>query len=990
MSFRTPGGLGRRIPGSRPRLLAPVLITLAVLVALYFVFAGIWTDLLWYRSLGGGFSGVYSKLLWTKVMLFFGGGLLMAAAVAANMIIAYRLRPAYRPVSVEQQGLERYRNAIDPHRRLAAIGLLAAIALFTGLSSAGQSGTWLAFMNRTPFGVKDAQFHMDVSFYVFTYPFLRLLLGFLFVMVVLSLLVAVAVHYLYGGLRLQGPGDKASPSARAHLSVLVGSFVLLKAVAYWFDRWGLAFSERGKVTGPSYTDVNAVLPAKTILAAIALICAILFFVNIWRRGMMLPGVGFGLLVLSAILVGGVYPLLIQQFQVKPNELAKESPYIARNIEATRKAYGVDGVQVQDYTASKTLTKDQVDQYGKTLPNVRLLDPMLLSPTFKNDQQLQGFYNFANPLDIDRYPNAKGGRDDTLVAVRELTTAPGTAPGWVNEHLTYTHGYGFVSAPGNEVSPERKGPVYNQFGMPQDCQPKDKAGKCSLTVTRPQVYFGERSPQYSIVGDHDELDYPTSAVTRYTGNGGVPLGSFVNRLLYATKFKDRNILLSGSVSDRSRILYDRSPRDRVQKAAPWLTVDSDPYPVAADGRLVWVLDGYTTSSGFPYSERLNLQETTLDSNSERPSGVKQTGGDVNYIRNSVKATVDAYDGTVTLYTWDESDPILKTWKKAFPGTVKDKGELKTAYKGELYPHLRYPADIFKVQRGILSRYHVTDAQSLYSGQDNWQIPDDPTSNGGTEPPYYLTIQMPPGKGQTKIGDPGFSLTTTYQAKNGTNLTGYLAVDSVPESGQYGQLRLLKVPREVAINSPGQMQNAFKGNPTVASSLNRPAGSTTQVVYGNLLTIPFGGGFLYVEPVYQQSTSPPQFPLLGSVLVSFGDKIGFAPTFSEALQQVLSGGGKVPPTEGSGDTPAQPTAPSAGIQALIDDVNNAYKEAQTALKNQDLTAYAAAQKKLGEAIQKLVAAQNAQKTGTPATTPSTPASTEPPTAPTTSASPSATPS
>ncbi|ROO83147.1 hypothetical protein EDD29_0639 [Actinocorallia herbida] len=968
MSFRTPRPGGRRVPEGRPRLLAPVLITLAVLVALFFIITGFWTDLLWYRSLGDGFSGVFTTQLRTRALLFVLGGLLMAAAVGLNMVIAYRLRPAYRPVSVEQQGLERYRAAVDPHRKAVFFALLGAIGLFTGLSSAGQVGTWLAFMNRTSFGEKDAQFGMDVSFFVFTYPFLRLIMGFLFVLVVLSIIAAVAVHYLYGGLRLQGPGDKASPSARAHLSVLVGLFVLLKAIAYWLDRWGLAYSERGKVTGLGYTDVNAVLPAKTILAAIALICAILFFVNIWRRGMMLPGVGFGLLVLSAILIGGVYPLIIQQFQVKPNELAKERVYIERNIEATREAFGVGGVEEQNYAPTKQPDAEEAEKYSETIPNVRLLDPTLLSPTFRQNQQLQGYYTFSDPLDIDRYPDADGKMQDTLVAVRELTGPPGTQSGWVNEHLTYTHGYGFVAAPGNTVDPQSKGPVYTASDMPQSCEMKTKENECQFSIEKPQVYFGEQSPDYSIVGVQDELDFPNGPRTTYDGTGGVRMDSFFNRVSYALKFRDRNILLSGDITEQSRILYDRNPRERVQKAAPWLTVDGNAYPVVADGRIVWVVDGYTTSNGYPYSERINLQDTTRDSNSNRQAVGRQPGSEINYIRNSVKATVDAYDGTVTLYAWDESDPVLKTWQKAFPGTVKTKAELEKTLGGEVFSHVRYPEDLFKVQRSVLRSYHVTDPSAFYDGQDSWEIPVDPTEASVTEPPFYLTLQMPSREEEKEPEQPGFSLTSTYVSRNGTNLTGFLAANSDPGSPNFGELRLLQVPREVSILGPGQMQNTFKGNDKVAPVLNRPAGSTTQVVYGNLLTLPFGGGFMYVQPVYQQSASGAQYPVLGWVLVSFGDQIGFATTFEDALKQVLQPGTEVPTT---GQTPEQPeTAPgtSPSVQQAINAVKQAFQESQDALKSGDLKKYAEAQDKLSQAINNLVEVQNKADDTAPTSTPS----------------------
>jgi uncharacterized membrane protein (UPF0182 family) len=930
-------------------LLVPVLITLAVLIVLFFVFTGIWTDLLWYRSIGKGFSTVYWTQFRTKALLFVGGGLLMALAVGANMIIAYRLRPAYRPLSVEQQGLERYRTAVDPHRRLIAAGLLAGLALLTGMSAAGQTGTWLAFMNRTPFGIKDPQFHKDISFFVFTYPFLRMILGFVFGMVILSFLVSVAVHYLYGGLRLQGPGDKASPPARAHLSVLVGVFILLKAIAYWFDTWGLALSERGKVTGPSYTDVNAVLPAKMILAAIALICAILFFVNIWRRGMMLPGVGFGLLVLSAILIGGVYPLLVQQFQVKPNEVSKEAPYIDRNIKATRQAYGVDKAVSEEYGSGTA-------KVGSTTPNVRLLDPAVMSPTFQAKQQVRGYYRFPDPLDIDRYPDKKTGQlVDTLVAVRELPSAP--APGWVNEHLVYTHGYGMVAAPGNSVDAEGA-PNFDEGDIPP---------KGELNITEPRVYFGESASTYSVVGTtQSEFDYPEDkkpdgtvsptgqANNTYAGSGGVPLNSMFNKLLYATKFKDRNLLLSGAINSKSRILYDRSPRERVEKAAPWLTVDGNTYPAVVDGKIVWILDGYTTTSGYPYSERINLEDATRDTNTLSPSVAALRKSGINYMRNSVKATVDAYTGKVTLYTWNggggNTDPVLKTWKKAFPGTVQEDSAIST----DLRAHLRYPEDLFKVQRGLLAKYHVLDARAFYYEQDFWQVPDDPTEKGFMEPPFYLTVQLPKDPSLPAQAPPGFALTSTFVAKKSTNLSAYMAVDSVPTSPGYGQLRILQAPRSKVTQGPGLVQNTFQNNEQVKSFLTLVG--ATSVDYGNLLTLPFGDGFLYVEPVFVKGlSSTASYPLLRKVLVSFNNNTGFADTFGDALKQALTG---TPTTPTTPTTPGQqPSTTNPTVKSAVDAVNNAYNEAETALKSGDLTKYAAAQKKLGDAIKKLVAAQNA---------------------------------
>ncbi len=737
MTFRSPGrSRPVRLP-HRPRYLIPVLAAIVAVIVVFIVFANVWTDYLWFQAIHYG--SVFTKIISVKLVLFVVGGALMASVVGANIYLAYRLRPTYRASSPEQQGLERYRSGLDPYRKLVMALGLGLLALISGLSTAGAWRTWILFVNQTSFGVKDPQFHLDISFFTFTYPFIRLVLGFAFTAVVLSVIAAAATHYLYGGLRLQGPGERSSVAARAHLFVLLGIFVLLKAVAYWFDRYGLNFSQRGAVTtGASYTDVNAVLPAKTILAVIAIVCALLFFAGALRRSVMLPAVGFGLLVLSAILVGGVYPAIIQQFDVKPNELSKESPYIQREIAGTRHAYGIAGAQEAPFLATPDQPAAQLAADAATLPGVRLLDPAVVAPAFQQLQQIKGYYKFSNVLDMDRYPLPGSGAmpQDTVVAVREMPGPPASQSNWVTQHLVYTHGYGFVAASANTVAGQGQ-PNFLESNIPS-------AGV--LPPFQPRVYFGPLESNYVIVGAPpgrapQELDFPSQSAsgqqnTTYRGGGGVAIGSFWNRLLYATKLKQLNILLSGAVNHQSRILYVRDPLARVAKVAPFLTLDGDVYPVISGGNLDWVVDAYTTTNLYPYSERESLDDVTADSIGT-PAPVEQSGDQINYIRNSVKAVVNAYTGTVTLYEWNP-DPVLRTWMKAFPGVIKP----RSAIPADLLGHLRYPQDLLKVQRPILARYHVTQAQAFYGGQDFWAVPNDPTTPaGGTQPPYYLTMSMP---------------------------------------------------------------------------------------------------------------------------------------------------------------------------------------------------------------------------------------------------------
>jgi uncharacterized membrane protein (UPF0182 family) len=927
VTFRSPGRpRALRLP-HRPRYLIPAVAVVIAVIVLFIVFANVWTDYLWFHSLQ--YSSVFTKMISVKLVLFFVGGALMASIIGANVYLAYRFRPTYRALSPEQQGLERYRNAIDPYRKLLMAFGLGLLALISGLSAASAWRVWLLFVNETPFGLKDPQFHLDISFFTFTYPFIRFVLGFAFTAVVLSVLAAAATHYLYGGLRLQGPGDRSSVAARAQLFVLLGIFVLLKAVSYWFDRYGLNFSQRGTVTtGASYTDVNAVLPAKTILAVIAIVCALLFFAGAVRRSVMLPAVGFGLLVLSAILVGGVYPAIIQQFDVKPNELAKESPYIQREIAGTRNAYMIAGVHESAYAANPNQPAAQLAADASALPGVRLLDPAVVAPAFQQLQQIKGYYKFSSVLDMDRYP-LPGSADlpqDTVVAVREMPGPPASQSNWVTQHLVYTHGYGFVAASASTVG-SSGAPAFIESNIPYQGE---------LPGFQPRVYFGPLETNYVIVGAPrgrapQELDFPNQSATgqqntTYQGSGGVAIGSFWNRLLYATKLKQLNILLSGAVNHQSRILYVRDPLSRVAKVAPFLTLDGDVYPVITGGHLDWVVDGYTTTDLYPYSERQSMGGVTADSIGT-PAPVEQSPDQINYIRNSVKAVVDAYTGKVTLYEWN-GDPVLRTWMKAFPGVIRP----NSAIPADLLAHLRYPQDLLKVQRPILARYHVEQAQAFYGGQDFWAVPSDPTTaQGGSQPPYYLTMSMP------GYGAPEYSLATSFVAKGRENVAAFMAVDSNPLSQDYGTIRILELPRSTVIAGPNQVQNTFESYPTASRelALYRQGGST--VITGNLVMLPVGGGLLYIEPVYLQATGGAgagSYPTLQRVFVSFNGRIGYADSLQTALGQVFSG---LPSQPSTGGTPAGSGQLNAAVRGFLSQAESHFQAAQQALKQGDFATY-----------------------------------------------------
>lgn len=919
---------------------------LAVLAMLFVMFAGFWTDWLWYRSVQ--YSSVFTTTLWTKIGLFAVFGLLMGLAVGFNIWLAHRLRPPLSAMSLEQQSLDRYRMGLAPYKKWVLLAITALVGLIAGASASGQWRTWLMWVNGVSFGQKDPQFQLDVSFYAFDLPWYRSLLAFGFAATVLSLIAAALTHYLYGGLRVTSPGARATAAATGHLSVLLGVFVSLKAVAYWLDRYGLAvkssdFKAAGNWTGLRYVDANAYLPAKTILFCIAVICAVLFFATLWRRTWQLPMIGFGLMVLSAILIGGLYPAIVQKFQVQPNEQAKEAPYIQKNIDATRKAYAIDGTEPENYSGKSTVkAKDQLRANSDTAASYRLIDPNIVSPTFQQLEQKRKYYQFPTTLDVDRY---KG--QDTVVGLRELNIKGIPKRNWINDHFTYTHGYGAIMAAGTQTDANGS-PVFTEAGLPTTGM---------LGPYQQRVYYGEKTDQYSIVGGpQKELDYEDNGekTTSYDGKSGVNLSNTFNRAAYAVAFSEPQILYSGAIGEGSRILYNRTPKERVEAVAPWLTIDGDAYPAVVNKKIVWIVDAYTTTNGYPYASRTTLGDTTADSltvgNQQRAVVAQQN--QVNYIRNSVKATVDAYDGTVTMYQWDKQDPVLKTWMKAFPDTVQP----REAINPELMQHLRYPQDMFKVQRELLTRYHVKDPAQFYSGSDAWQVPDDPTNkDGNAVPPYYLSMKMPGDKQQQ------FSLTTTFTPNGRPNLGGFMAVDADAGSKDYGRIRLLRVTSEVP--GPEQVQNKLNSLPSVATFVRDMKGADSDIQYGNLLTVPLDGGFLYVEPVYAQGRNA-HYPLLKKVAVSYvdadqpegdttKDTTVFEDNLTAALNAVFGVDGATPPEQPEQPGTKPPTTPTtndAALKQAIADAQKAMDDGEAALQKGDWAAYGKSQEALQDALQR----------------------------------------
>ncbi|MEV0564671.1 UPF0182 family protein [Dactylosporangium sp. NPDC050588] len=964
----------------RGRVTIVVLAIVFLLFTLFDRIVGAWTDYLWFSEVK--YTGVFSTVLTTRLWMFLIFGVSVGLVIAGNLYLAYRTRPLLRPHSAEQHALDRYRLFLLPHMTIWVVAVAGLIGLFSGLSAQGHWQDWLLFSNSTPFGQTDKQFGVDLSFYVFEYPFWRYVLGVAFTAVVFSLLGALALHYLFGGVRLQGAGERMTTAARAHLTALVAAFVLLKAAAYYLDRRGLLLDKfpTQDLYGAGYTNINALLPAKEILAWISIVVAIaiLVFSNAFMRNLVWPGLALGLLALSAVAVGGIYPAAVQSFTVKPSQLQKEAQYFQRSIDATRLAYGLNTVDVKPYASRNQEPPTNLPSYDETVTNIRLLDPTVVGETYTQQQQVRGFYEFNPKLDIDRY-TINGKTQDYVVGVREINYNQLQQNNWQNRHSVYTHGYGFVAAPANQVVCNGL-PFYVSGFLGEQTKPVgDQGQQCAsqqdlIPVKEPRIYYGEQMGDvYAITGrapgttSGAEFDRPTANAgdqySTYDGAGGVSVGSYWRRLLYAAEFRETNFLLSGVFNANSKVLYVRNPEDRVRKIAPFLTLDSDPYPAVVDGRIQWIVDGYTTSATYPYSQRIDWN-TAIQDSSTGSRMFPEPRQDVSYLRNSVKATVDAYSGEVTLYAFDESDPILKAWNKAFGNKLV---KPRSAISQSLQDHLRYPEDQFKVQRDLLSRFHVTTPNGFFSGQDFWEVPKNPANPTADQPPYYIVAKLP---NQDKSR---FQLTTALAPRSRGNLAALMSASYVDGKPVF---EILELPPDTNIQGPAQMHSTMTGIGDARRELTQFSSQNSEVMYGNLLTLPVAEGMLYVEPIYTRTKSDKTYPTLQRVLVAYGPNYkAYANNLADGLAELVKQATGQAPVPGSGEN-GEPTVPTTGnqsgspqVQTAINDMNKAIADLKAAQVAGDFEGYGRALKALQDAIGRYEAAV---KAATPSASPSVGAS------------------
>ncbi|HEX2849371.1 MAG TPA: UPF0182 family protein [Acidimicrobiales bacterium] len=973
------------VPPSRPRRDPRRRIGLVAIVAVLFVLftslkgiAGFYTDYLWFGEVG--FRQVWRTTLGAKVLLsvlFTVGAFLL---VWLNLLIADHIAPVFRPAGPEDEIVARYQEVVGPYAGKIRVVVAVLFALIAGTGAASQWRDWLLFRNSVAFGTKDPLFHKDVSFYTFRLPFLGDVLDWLFVSLVLVLVLTVVAHYLNGGIRLQSPVQRVSAQVKVHISVLLALLALTKAATYWIDRFNLVLSGDGYVQGAGYTDVHARLPAKNLLVLIMLAAAVLFLVNIRQRGWALPVIGVLTWGVVALVAGVIYPAFIQNVKVNPAEAAKERPYIVHNIDATRAALNLGGVNESDYNYTDQLSGQALIANAGTISNVRLWDPDTLKDTYQNLQEIRRYYQFTD-VDIDRY-QVQGQTRQVVLSTRGLN--PSDIPGnsWVNRHLQYTHGYGAVLSPANAVDPQGR-PDY----LVSDIPPVVADG--GPQIEEPRVYFSEDLPGFAIANSKTpEIDYQSlqgeDKTSSYQGKGGVTLSSFMRRAAFFLRFSDFNILVSSEITPQSRILFNRDIQTRVRSIAPFLSYDSDPYPVVAGGRIFWVQDAYTTSDRYPYAQ-------TVRSDGLR-AGAELGGKSFNYIRNSVKVTIDAYSGEVRFFVFDAEDPIVKTWSKAFPGMFLPGTDAPT----ELRDHVRYPEDLFRLQANMFGTYHVTDPGTFYRGTDAWDLAQDPGTGrvsdtlqqavttpatvpgqGGVQipvvssktrrmDPTYLLLRLPNEK------DLSFLVLQPFVAASGNDqqklLTAFLVAKS--DRGVYGQMNAYVMPRGEQIDGPLVVNNAIQSDPDISRELSLLDNKGSKALFGQVQLIPIENSILYVRPLYVTSEQT-NLPEVKRVIVVFNGRAVMKPSLRESLitlfgdapatleqQSSATTGatGGTGSTGGTGATGGTGTV-APGVQALLDQASAALQAADQALANKDLAGYQAKVKEAAGYIDHARAAQAA---------------------------------
>ncbi|MGA0131448.1 MAG: UPF0182 family protein [Ilumatobacteraceae bacterium] len=923
--MRIPGDLPRRpaFPGGgfgfrRPRRSRIILSAVMLAIVAVFVSArsvtSFYIDVLWHQSLGR--TDVFWGILLTRFGLAGAFTLVAAVVLALNMWVADRLRPDLVPTTPQERALAGYRELTK--RRAWAFRVLVSVILgfLIGSPAAAQWQDWTLFRNATSFGATDPLFNQDVSFYVMRLPFIEFVVDWLFAALVLITLVTAGVHALNGGIRLQIQGRKVTPLAKVHLSVLFSVLSVVRAADYWFSRYNLTRSTRGVVQGATYTDVNAQLPATQLMILVSLAVAVLFLANFRQRGWRLPVLATVLWIVIAVTAGGVYPAVVQRFIVQPNVSTRELPFIDRNIGATKEALGVADIS-REVLEIKPLTAATLNDDPGPLRNVRQLDPIQMRDRFILDEGQTSFYAVRD-LDVDRY-DIDGRVQQVMVAARELNSAGIPNRTWVSRHLLYTHGCGVIAAPASQTTVDGR-PVYVDLG-----------------VTRPQLYFGEGIDAYALVNTEQVEQRCSGTTASETTSGGVQLSSTLRRAAYAIQYSEYNLFGSGLVNSQSRIIHDRNVTDRVQRLAPFLRYDADPYPVVVNGTVQWVLDAYTISDRYPYAQQANVDQLS-------PGGGLNTS--FNYVRNSVKAVVDAFTGDVTFYVVDANDPIVAAWSKAFPELFTNVDEAPAG----LVSHFRYPEDLFRVQTNVYGRYQFDDATLFFNRDAAWSVAQAPATEpesvtgvvggsglGSAEgidvrdasvlrfEPYYTMFH-----GGDGLGNPTFSMLRPFVPFSADNarkeLRALMVVSSDPES--YGKIQVFELPEPLP-EGPATVAAEFGSDPVIAQQITLLDQRGSRVIFGDLQMVPVQRGLMYVRPLFVRPDDPSAKQIfVRKFLVSYNNRVVMTDNLTDAVARLFPGftanlgerinDGSIAPVDptpdASGDSVTTTTTPTEDTSAL----------------------------------------------------------------------------
>ncbi len=911
--------MARHLPGAsaagirRPRIGLWLLLGFLVLVFLGQA-VPLYTDWLWFQEVG--LSQVFTTRLTLSSWLFLGVFAVVFIFLFANLSVAARTAAPDVLWELEDQLGLPGRAILEPLVRRLLVPVVAVIAFFSGMRATAAWDTVLEYLNRTAFGRVDPLFQRDIGFYVFELPFWRLLYSWATTLVLATVVLAAVVYVLQRSLVLTARGPRLAAGSRTHLLGLASLVLLLRAVGFWLDRYDLLYSPRGVVFGASYTDVHAALPVLQLLAVLAVLCAAACALQIVRPGWFFLVAGLVVLVVVWVFGLGLYPALLQRFRVTPNELEAERPYIQHYIRMTRNAYGLDRVAEKEFAADENLTAAALERNSATIKNIRLWDHRPLRVTYEKLQEIRTYYKFRD-VDVDRY-TVNGEYRQVMLSPRELSYRDLPSRGWINERLTYTHGYGLVASPVNRISPE---------GQPEfflkDIPP---AGSGMPKVTRPAIYYGEIGNDFVFVRTKSqELDYPSgdqNVYTRYEGRGGIPVNSLLRKLIFAIRFGEKNVLLSDDLTVESRVMIYRDIHGRVEQAAPFLRFDRDPYIViTADGRLMWMIDAYTSSDRYPYS-----------------SPVRGWG---NYIRNSVKATVDAYDGTLTFYIADPEDPLIRTYAKAFPGMFRPLGDMSK----DLQAHIRYPEDLFKIQALMYARFHMEDPQVFFNSEDLWVVPR--LAHEGREQamePYFTVMRLP--------GEPReeFVLLSPFSPSGRDNMIALLAARMDPPN--YGRIIAYTFPKQKLVYGPRNIDARINQDPVISQQVSLWNQRGSRVIPGNLFAIPIEQSLIYVQPLYLAAEQS-ALPELRRVVVAYGNQIAMEPTLEAALGRIF--GGRIRGDEAAVRAPergaAAGPAMDGALSGLIQRAWDAWQKAQDALRRGDWGTYGQEQKRLEETLRQL---------------------------------------